>query len=588
MTWPSLGSLWNDTKQVISRFPLQVAVTVMAVIVSFILIDYKGDYLGQSELIKMLFSCNMALVLLIAADLYAEVNAIRGSKKWGLRLLCLVICLSLYFFLQPQLYLADRFRIGLFIIAFHLLVAFTPFIRKGNLMGFWEYNKVLFLRILTAGLYGAVLYIGLAIALSAIEALFNVDVTSKIYQRLAAVVALGFTTIFFLAGVPADFNRINDLKHAYPKPLKIFTQYVLIPLITIYLVILLVYEAKILLNWELPKGMVSMLVLGYSVFGILSLLLIYPVKDQEGNGWIRLFSRWFYLLMIPLLVLFLLAIWKRVDNYGITESRYILIIIAIWLSFMTAYFLFSKKDDIKIIPVSLCILALVITYGPQSAFSVSRDSQTTRLKKLINADDARARREKPEIIRYLVLNHGLTSLQQFTAVNLEQLSKNLDQKARRTKQYAYIHEQQLVDTAYKLLKVDMDKETKSGTLTRLAVENEGVLNIKGFDYVVPMDYAFSEFEGTLNGTPLKIERLKDGKLSVQFANDPAVIFDADPALIGVKDKHSLPGDGIRINKSTEKYELSLLITLMTIDYDMDQRENFRFKGNLMVKVKEIK
>ncbi len=206
MRWPSLESLWNATKKVIFRFPLQVAVTITAVIILSILFDFKGNYVDQADLTKLLLICNMALVLLIATDLYAEVNNFPLSRQWGLRLLCLSICTLLYFILQPHLYYADRFRIGLLIIAFHLLVAFAPFIRKGNLLGFWEYNKILFLRILTAGLYALVLYTGLAIALSAIKVLFNVKVDSVIYQRLASVVGLGFTTIFFLAGVPADFK----------------------------------------------------------------------------------------------------------------------------------------------------------------------------------------------------------------------------------------------------------------------------------------------------------------------------------------------------------------------------------------------
>ncbi len=327
-----------------------------------------------------------------------------------------------------------------------------------------------------------------------------------------------------------------------------------------------------------------MLVLGYSVFGILSLLLVYPIRDQEGNGWIRFFSRWFYLMMIPLLVLFVLAIWKRVENYGITEFRYVLIVIAVWLAFITAFFLFSRKDDIKIIPVSLCLLALMISYGPQSAFSVSRDSQTQRLKKFIKLNDAKAVREKSEIIRYLVLNHGLTALQQFTKVDLEQLNMNLE-KAAQTESYAYRHEQQLVDTAYSLLKVDKDQAAKVGPAVRLAVKEEGLINIKGFDYVLPLEYAFPKFERSLNGAPLKVERLNDDKVSVQLAADPAVIFDLRPAITAAKNQHIIPGDGIRINQSTRQYELTLMITLMTISYDIDQQEKINFKGNLLIKMK---
>jgi hypothetical protein len=585
MKWPSLESLWYHTQQVILRFPLQVLVTILAILVSFSLIDFKGNYVGQFNLLKLLFLCNIALTLLLSADLFAEVNAIEGVKKWGLRLFCLGICTLLYFTLQPHLYIADRFRIGLMVFSFHLLVAFAPFIKKGNLYGFWEYNKVLFLRILTAGLYAAVLFAGLAIALLAIDGLFNVSIGPPVYLRLLAVVGIGFTTVFFLAGVPADFNSINDTQHTYPKGLKIFTQYVLIPLLTIYLVILLVYEAKIVVSWELPKGLVSTLILGYAVFGVLSLLLVYPIKEQEGNGWIRLFSRWFYLMMIPLVILLLLAVWKRVGNYGITESRYILIILAIWLTIITAYFLISRKDNIKIIPISLCILALLATYGPQSAFSVSRYSQTQRLKRLMNEQDAYALREKPEIIRYLVLNHGLTSLQPFTKVNLEQVSQDLNQKAASSKRYAYQQERELVDTAYSLLKVDKEAVKRSGSMFNIKTQEEGVVNIKGFDYVIPLENYVTVFEGTLNGAPLKIEKMENNMLSVKIANRPALLFDTKPAVNAAKKANYLPGDGMRIKAADKEQELTLLITDLTVSYNEDKQENLNYKGYLLVKIK---
>ena len=585
MKWPSLQSLFNDIQRVILRFPLQVLVTLLAILTSFKLIDFKGNATAEWNLMELLFLCNLALVFLLSADLFAEASKLDKVKKWSLRLLCLAICTLLYFTLQPHLNNADKFRIGLLAFSFHLLVAFAPFIKQGNLPGFWEYNKLLFLRILTAGLYAAVLFAGLSIALVAVNGLFNVKIESAVYLRLLTVVGIGFTTLFFLAGVPADFNKINTIQDPYPKGLKIFTQYVLIPLLSIYLVILLVYEAKILVSWELPKGMVSTLILGYSVFGVLSLLLVYPIKEQEGNGWIRLFSRWFYLMMIPLVVLLLLAVWKRVGNYGITEPRYILIILALWLSIITGYFLISRKDNIKIIPVSLCILALLATYGPQSAFSVSRYSQIQRLKKLINAKDARALREKPEIIRYLVLNHGLETLQSFTNADLPKLNQNMEQRAALSKRSSYQLENDLVDTAYALLKVDKTAAKGRRSAVFVVAQEQGVVAIKGFDYVVPVDSYAAKFEGTLNGALLKVEKVGNNNLSVKIADQPAVVIDVNATVNAFKNVDQLPGDGIRVTVNTKQHELTLVIKELNYSTDPDGEEDLNYKGYLLFKIK---
>jgi len=63
-------------------------------------------------------------------------------------------------------------------------VSFAPFIRNHRVSAFWEYNKQLFLRILTAGLYSTVLYSGLCIAIVSTDALFNLSIDEKIYLTL--------------------------------------------------------------------------------------------------------------------------------------------------------------------------------------------------------------------------------------------------------------------------------------------------------------------------------------------------------------------------------------------------------------------
>ena len=62
---------------------------------------------------------------------------------------------------------------------------------------------------------------------------------------------------------------------------------------SIYLVILFLYEMKIIVQWELPKGYVSYLILGYAIFGILSLLLVYLFRELEENKWIKWFQSFF-------------------------------------------------------------------------------------------------------------------------------------------------------------------------------------------------------------------------------------------------------------------------------------------------------
>ena len=114
--------------------------------------------------------------------------------------------------------------------AFHLMAAFAPYTRSSRPNGFWQYNRILFLRFLTAHVYTVVLYAGLAIALLAVEKLFSVHVPPQSYVRLWIVMWFLFSIWFFLAGRPKDLDALDE-RSDYPTGLRIFTQYVLVPLV---------------------------------------------------------------------------------------------------------------------------------------------------------------------------------------------------------------------------------------------------------------------------------------------------------------------------------------------------------------------
>ncbi|EOR92687.1 hypothetical protein ADIARSV_4199 [Arcticibacter svalbardensis MN12-7] len=601
MKFPSLYSLGQSIQRVVLRFPLQVLASVAATLVWCYMIDPIGDVkIVEDNYIKFILVCNLALVLLLAGDLYAEVNNFSMVKKWIIRTLGVLICTGLYFALHPSYYDADIYRIGLIAFAFHLLVAFVPFIKHGNLNDFWGFNKTLFLRFLTSVLYAWVLYGGLAVALLAIDGLFSVDINSKIYMMLFAGVTAGFMTIFFLSGVP-EVVESDKAVDSYPKGLKIFTQYVLIPLMTIYLGILLVYEIKIIIIWELPKGMVSALILGYAVFGILSLLLIYPIREKSGNGWIKMFSKVFYFMMIPLVVLLLLAVWKRVGHYGITESRFILVLLAVWLTFNTIYFLFSKRQNIKIIPISLCILALLSTYGPQSAFSVSRYSQVLRLKRLMASREKEDIRQRAGVVRYLVDRHGLHSLQNFTKVDLSALESRMENKA--GVRYRYEIKNKLLDTAYALLKVKEDDSNFQRDVTFIAPGNE-MIDVKGYDYMVDINSYANKTETTLNGLPVVVERLEPNKnLHIKIGKGIVAELDVNKLIknaaakfkkgrlkskSGNQDRYYLSKDSFVLMQQVDAYDVSLVISSLTVPNTDDQKRINRethYTGYLLIRLR---
>jgi hypothetical protein len=383
MKFPSIKTLLDSFSKVVKRFPFEILFVLTGTVAGIINIELENiDLHAENWCIRVMMMSNLGFLFSLAVTLYTESKAISDHKRLIMRIIATVLGGLTVLMINPMVHNSDSIRFVLLSLSAHLLVAFSAYTADGLIQGFWQFNKTLFLRFLTSVLYSTVLYAGIATAIGSINLLFNADFRSDTFFIVLILIAGLFNTCFFLAGVPADLRGL-DQDQTYPKGLKIFTQYVLIPLATIYVVILLAYEIKIALQWNLPKGSVSSLILGYAVFGLLSILLVFPIKDEEENKWIKSYARSFYFLMLPLLILLFLAVGTRIFKYGITEFRYFLILLSCWLLFITIYFLASRRQNIKVIPISLCLLTLTSIYGPQSAFSVSMYSQRAILLDLL-------------------------------------------------------------------------------------------------------------------------------------------------------------------------------------------------------------
>lgn len=274
---------------------------------------------------------------------------------------------------HPKIY-----RIGMWWVAAHLCAAVFPFYEYKHMQIFWEYNKSVFINFLTAALYSFVLFLGLSGAIASLKALFSIDFDGEIYAKLFIVIAGIFNTYIFLGNSPKPLSKLFEPK-VYPKGLRIFTQYILLSLVIIYLVILYAYIGKIAITQTLPNGWVCNLIIAYSVCSLLSFLLLHPLRDNEEYDWIFWFNKLFYYLLTPIIAMAFVAIGRRISDYGITEERYIVLLIAIWLAGITLYFIFSKKKNIITIPLSLMSITSLAAFGPWGIYQVSMRSQMSRL-----------------------------------------------------------------------------------------------------------------------------------------------------------------------------------------------------------------
>lgn len=296
----------------------------------------------------------------------------------------LVIAIGLLssWFLQSPLFLYPG--LGLLIMA-------APFLRQqSNEDAVWLYNSrfatAIVLSIIASLLFGGGLY---AIT-SSLDFLLGFNVHREVYD-IIWILAIAFVgPVFGLYLMPKDSREaliLPDNTTLLARGISVLINYVLTPMLIVYLIILHLYAAKILITFSLPKGQVALMVLIFSL-GLTGFILFarpWAERSTKLTNW--LLKYWHLLLFTPL-VLLAISVTRRISDYGVTPERYMLVILGIWLFALLILPLFKKMQlgSVRILG-SLAAILIVVSFGPWGAKSISVKSQKTQLIQLLERYD---------------------------------------------------------------------------------------------------------------------------------------------------------------------------------------------------------
>ena len=493
-----IQSIANTTQKTIARFPLEYITALVGMTATIILSEQVDQTPSFYFYTKIAMTCSLCFVSFFSISLGFSGSNNRVARFLSSLLAGILVFLFVFQF-SEKITKVEMLQFIVLNITLHLLVSFSAFIKNYNQESFWEFNKQLFLRILVTGLYSFVLFLGLSLAILAVNQLFYIELYEKIYFHLWLIIVIGFSPIFFLAGVPEMNSSNAQLTLNYPNGLKKFTQFVLLPLISIYLSILVIYEIKILITLTLPMGWVSYLILVFALFGILSFLLVYPIAKQKENRWMHTFNRWFYFLLVPLLGLLFWAILYRINLYGITHERYYVLILSLWLSIVVVYFVFQKQAKIKFIPVSLFLTALISVAGPQSADAISKKSQLNRFESYIKTIDTKElndeqKKDLSSIIDFIKSNYGLDPMVSLAKGKLDKLKNS-------TKNPTSIEVMKALGTSY-IATYENSKPNENQY--NYYYNGSTIENVHGYDFVIRAN----QFAGKNNSGIVAINNVK--------------------------------------------------------------------------------
>ncbi len=434
----SISAIITGAKRVINRFPVAMLAAAAATAVMLYVINIEEDI--TSLLLNLLLTLSLACPLYVAAVLMSEAKKLSNKCHWGLHSIILVFLIGYYFFL-PNMEVAHEIfyvRHAMWTIGFVLVITFISFLFQKQttaIKRFWDYNRELIVAVVLTGVWAIALMAGISAALGAIDFLFELRMDEKVYASLWATLLGIFAPFFFLARLPQNPHALASKKD-YPKEVRLFSQYALTPLVTVYFLILYAYTAKIVILFDWPEGQLAWIILGFSFVGVLTYLALHPLRETEN--WVRKFGTGLFAAMIPQTGMLFWALSFRLAEYGFTENRYFVLIFGIWLLAMAVYYLIAKVKDIRIIPITLFIFAVLTSFGPWSAFSVAEHSQINRLEGILVANNllvdglyVQPITEIPiedevqvnEIVTYLKNRHGLDGIEPwFGGEDLDALS----------------------------------------------------------------------------------------------------------------------------------------------------------------------
>ncbi len=390
-----------------------------------------------SALSEILLTCGFVFPLMVTSSLVSQI--LWKKNYWNMIWYVIVWLMGIWFYSyihylgvfnddysgmeQHQFFVVLSYIIARWSLLWW--IAYSTY--KTPLLTRW-WLKELLINILIAVVSSLILRWGLSASIGSVDYLFDIDIYYKRYQYIGVI-------SFCIVGVSIVLTNLATTKQVddYPKILRFFGLYIFLPLAIVYAVILMSYGAKIVITQTWPKWLISWMVIWYTIRCTIVYFLTYPLQNLT---WIKKIHTWYFVSILVFLPLLVWAIRQRIAQYGVTEDRYLIVMIAVWIAVVGWWSLIWRAKSWLLMIGGLLILAISSVYTPWSAISISLASQTHRLEQLLAEVDLRDWRkptphtinsndftseniiwynigQSAEIISYITRNHWINVLEKF-------------------------------------------------------------------------------------------------------------------------------------------------------------------------------
>ena len=226
-------------------------------------------------------------------------------------------------------------------------------------------------------LISGILYMAVLAIMASFFYIFGIDEPRHFYEYIAQF-------IFFVLApqICCTLVRQNEDEVAEPfKILRLILNFILSPAVIIYTIILYTYFIKIVFEWDLPKGGVAWMVMGFITVALIG-RVAQSILSQRYYDW---FYRRFTLIAIPPLIMYWIGSIYRIRLYSFTESRFYLMVAGVLMTLFVLMLFRERTRRYQLMALIFGAAIILFTYIPGiSAKSIGLACQKQRLTELIS------------------------------------------------------------------------------------------------------------------------------------------------------------------------------------------------------------
>lgn len=368
----------DELKLTIERFPLSVLAVFILSLVALAL-NHKILTGNDDTIARVIALLSLAYFWCGSVTVMAESLHWSALRKWVLSGLGVAGFAGIIFF-------GAQWSIHLMFLspALLLLLMVAPYLRSGDDLSFWFYNRRLWFGVAVSYVALFMFFGGTCVALFAIQTLFDLEIEGWVWFDLWIFAGCLLGPIYALTWVPRQFSyTLEDCKD--PPGVRFIANWISTPLVLVYLLILYAYFIKIALTGALPHGQLAGMVCAFGGAGIVTYLIAFPMRD-EGSVFLKTFYKIFFpALILPVIVHFW-ALGVRILPYGMTEQRYAMVLCGVFLVFSAVGYGFFKTLPLRFLPMVLAGLLFLGSFGPW-AVALSTTSQMARLEHALTVNN---------------------------------------------------------------------------------------------------------------------------------------------------------------------------------------------------------